>query len=504
MTRDLPVGKNQHAIVIGAGFAGIATALRLRALGYRVTLTERLDSIGGRAQVFERGGYRHDAGPTVITAPFLFDELFELFDEKLTDHLEFVPLDPFYRFHFSDGSQFDYRASIEDTLTEIRRFSADDADGYLKLLAQSKEVYDIGFKKLVHRPFTRVWDMLKQVPALIALRCYRTVSQMVNSNLKHPLMRQAFSIHPLLVGGNPFNTTAIYSLIHYLERRWGVFFCMGGTGKLVEELRQLMLRQDISILTGADIEEITQSNGCANGVQLTNGKSIEADLVVFAGDPATCYQELLKSAKKPSIASMPGLPKHYSMGLYVLYFGTKKLYPEIAHHSIWMGPRFREHLADIFDRKHLADDFSLYLHRPTATDVSFAPDGCESFYVLCPVPNLQGNVDWSTQAEKLRDQILSALESTILPGLSDVIEEVFWMTPEDFASDYRSMHGAGFSIAPRLTQSAYFRYHNRDAAVKNLYFVGAGTHPGAGLPGVVSSAKVVQELLTGVEVGSGG
>ncbi|MFL3647362.1 MAG: phytoene desaturase family protein, partial [Cellvibrionales bacterium] len=411
---------------------------------------------------------------------------------------------PFYRFHFSDGSQFDYRASIEDTLTEIRRFSADDADGYLKLLAQSKEVYDIGFKKLVHRPFTRVWDMLKQVPALIALRCYRTVSQMVNSNLKHPLMRQAFSIHPLLVGGNPFNTTAIYSLIHYLERRWGVFFCMGGTGKLVEELRQLMLRQDISILTGADIEEITQSNGCANGVQLTNGESIEADLVVFAGDPATCYQELLKSAKKPSIASMPGLPKHYSMGLYVLYFGTKKLYPEIAHHSIWMGPRFREHLADIFDRKHLADDFSLYLHRPTATDVSFAPDGCESFYVLCPVPNLQGNVDWSTQAEKLRDQILSALESTILPGLSDVIEEVFWMTPEDFDSDYRSMHGAGFSIAPRLTQSAYFRYHNRDAAVKNLYFVGAGTHPGAGLPGVVSSAKVVQELLTGVEVGSGG
>ena len=204
------------------------------------------------------------------------------------------------------------------------------------------------------------------------------------------------------------------------------------------------------------------------------------------------------------MASIPGLPKHYSMGLYVLYFGTKKLYPDIAHHSIWMGPRFREHLADIFDRKHLADDFSLYLHRPTATDTSFAPEGCESFYVLCPVPNLQGNVDWSVQGEKLRDKILEALESTILPDLSEVIEEVFWMTPEDFANDYRSMHGAGFSIAPRLTQSAYFRYHNRDSSLKNLYFVGAGTHPGAGLPGVVSSAKVVEELLTGIEVGSGG
>lgn len=221
-------------VVIGAGFAGIATALRLRALGYEVTLMERLGSLGGRAQVFERGGYRHDAGPTVITAPFLFDELFELFDEKLSDHLDFVPLDPFYRFHFADGSQFDYRASVEDTLTEIRRFNPDDADGYLKLLDKSKKVYDVGFKQLVHRPFTRLWDMVKQVPALLILKCYRTVSQMVNSHLKHPLIRQAFSIHPLLVGGNPFKTTAIYTLIHYLERRWGVFFCMGGTGKLVD------------------------------------------------------------------------------------------------------------------------------------------------------------------------------------------------------------------------------------------------------------------------------
>ena len=491
---------NKTAVVIGAGFAGIAMALRLRALGYQVTLLERLNSLGGRAQVFERGGYRHDAGPTVITAPFLFDELFELFDEKLADYLEFVPLDPFYRFHFADGSQFDYRASVEDTLTEIRRFSPEDANGYLKLLEKSKKVYDVGFKKLVHRPFIRIWDMVKQVPALLILKCYKTVSQMVNSHLKHPLIRQAFSIHPLLVGGNPFKTTAIYTLIHYLERRWGVFFCMGGTGKLVEELGALMERHGVNIVLNADVEEIITANKTATGVRFGDNEIIDAEVVVFGGDPETCYQHMLPNTRP----RLPDIKKHYSMGLYVLYFGTKKLYPDVAHHSIWMGPRFKELLSEIFDAKQMSEDFSLYLHRPTATDKSFAPDGCESFYVLCPVPNLQGGVDWSLEAEVLRDRIVEALEETILPELSSVIEEVFWMTPEDFAKDYRSMHGAGFSIEPRLTQSAWFRFHNRDKAISNLYFVGAGTHPGAGLPGVVSSAKVVEELLTGVEVGSGG
>lgn len=487
-------------IIIGAGFAGIATALRLKAIGYDVTLLERLDSLGGRAQVFERGGYRHDAGPTVITAPFLFDELFALFNENLSDYLDFVPLDPFYRFHFADGSQFDYRASIEDTLTEIRRFNPDDAYGYLKLLEKSKKVYDVGFKQLVHRPFTRVWDMVKQIPALLVLKCYKSVSQMVNSHLKHPLIRQAFSIHPLLVGGNPFKTTAIYTLIHYLERRWGVFFCMGGTGKLVDELGALMQRHGIQLQLNTDVDEIVVKNKQATGVRTSSGAILNADLVVFGGDPETCYEYLLPKKK----IHRPRIKKQYSMGLYVLYFGTKKLYPDVAHHSIWMGPRFKELLTEIFDRKAMSEDFSLYVHRPTATDKSFAPDNCESFYVLCPVPNLQGGLDWDKEGPILRDRIVSALEETILPELSSVIEEVFWMTPEDFAKDYRSMHGAGFSIEPRLTQSAWFRFHNRDRDVSNLYFVGAGTHPGAGLPGVVSSAKVVEELLTGEEVGSGG
>jgi phytoene desaturase len=275
---------------------------------------------------------------------------------------------------------------------------------------------------------------------------------------------------------------------------------MGGTGKLVDELGALMARQGIKIVLNADVDKIIVTENIAKGVRLSDDQTINCDLVVFGGDPETCYRHLLPKSK----LSLPKIKKQYSMGLYVLYFGTKKLYPNVAHHSIWMGPRFKELLSEIFDDKKMSEDFSLYVHRPTATDKSFAPEGCESFYVLCPVPNLQGNVDWSTQAEVLRDRIVTALEETILPELSSVIEEVFWMTPEDFAKDYRSMHGAGFSIEPRLTQSAWFRFHNRDSAISNLYFVGAGTHPGAGLPGVVSSAKVVEELLTGIEVGSGG
>jgi phytoene desaturase len=261
-----------------------------------------------------------------------------------------------------------------------------------------------------------------------------------------------------------------------------------------------MERQGIKIQLNADVDEIIVENKRAMGVRLSSGEIQTADLVIFGGDPETCYKHLLpqKKIKRPSVK------KRYSMGLYVLYFGTTKLYPDVAHHSIWMGARFKELLAEIFDAKHMSEDFSLYVHRPTATDKSFAPKGCESFYVLCPVPNLQGNVNWETEGEALRTRIVTALEETILPDLSSVIEEVFWMTPEDFANDYRSMHGAGFSIEPRLTQSAWFRFHNRDNAINNLYFVGAGTHPGAGLPGVVSSAKVVEELLTGVEVGSGG
>ena len=485
---------SSDVLVIGAGFGGIAAALRMRARGYSVTLVDRLQAIGGRAQVFERGGFRHDAGPTVITAPFLFDELFELFGERREDHLDFRPLDPWYRFHFDDGSQFDYRATVEDTNDEIRRFSPRDVAGYAGLLETSRKIFEVGFEKLADKPFTRFGSMLAQVPALLKLRSYRTVAGLVNSHIKHPLLRQAFSIHPLLVGGNPFTTTSIYTLIHYLERRWGVFFCMGGTGKLVAELHRLLERSGVRVELGTDIERITMTGGRASGAEAADGRRFTADRVICNGDPPTVYQQMLPGETR-SKRALPESATTYSMGLYVLFFGTKRRYGDVAHHTIWMGPRYRELLADIFDRKILADDFSLYLHRPTATDASFAPDGCDSFYVLCPVPNLLGDVDWQEEGPRLRDRIVAALEKTIMPGLSEAISDDFWMTPEDFKADYRSMHGAGFSIAPIFIQSAWFRYHNRDPHIPNLYFSAAGAHPGAGMPGVLCSAKVVERLI---------
>ena len=450
-----------------------------------MTLIDRLDAIGGRAQVFERGGFRHDAGPTVITAPFLFDELFELFGERRADYVEFRALDPWYRFYFHTGDQFDYRPSIEDTNAEIRRFSERDVAGYAKLLQVSKQIFDIGFEKLADKPFTRLTDMLAQIPALLKLQSYHSVSGIVHKYIKHPLLRQAFSIHPLLVGGNPFSTTSIYSLIHYLERRWGVFFAMGGTGKLVAALDGLLRRAGVTVV----------QNGRAIGATTLDGQFYAADKVICNADPPTVYNQMLPSHARRRKRLLPDKLTHYSMGLFVLFFGTRKTYDDVAHHTIWMGPRYKELLADIFDRKILADDFSLYLHRPTATDSSFAPAGCDSFYVLCPVPNLRGAIDWQTTGPQLKDRIVAALGETIMPDLEDVITDAFYMTPEDFKADYRSMHGAGFSIAPIFAQSAWFRFHNRDPHIQNLYFAAAGAHPGAGMPGVLCSAKVVETLV---------
>ena len=488
----------ETAIVIGAGFGGIGAALRLRAMGYQVTLIERLDQLGGRAQVFEKDGFRHDAGPTVITAPFMFEELFQLFDENLADHLEFVPVDPWYRFHFPDGSDFDYGADMQAFEAGLARYEPADVSGYHRLLKASKAIFDVGFEKLADQPFVKFSAMMRQVPALLRLRSDLTVAKFVKKYIRHPLLQRALSIHPLLVGGNPYDTTSIYALIHYLERKWGVFFCMGGTGKLVVELENLMRRQGITIRKNTDIRDINLERGRASGVTFADGTVLEADLVVCNADPPTVYEEML-----PASATGPSKPKKlipesltkYSMGLYVLYFGTTRQYPDVAHHTIWLSDRFKELLADIFDRKIMTDDFSLYLHRPTATDASFAPEGCDSFYVLCPVPNLQGDVDWEKQGPALRDRIIAALSRTIMPELEKYVTADFWMHPGDFKTRYRSKHGAGFSIAPVFRQSAWFRYHNRDRHIDNLYFVGAGTHPGAGLPGVLSSAKVLENML---------
>jgi phytoene desaturase len=488
----------QSIVVIGAGFGGLAAALRMRAKGYHVTLVERGPRLGGRAQVFERGGYRHDAGPTVITAPFLFDELFELFGRKREDYVTFVPLKPWYRFYYQDGTTFDYGGTIEDTLAEIRRFEPADADGYLALVEQSRKLFDAGFTDLADQPFHKISTMLKQIPTLGRLRADRTVWQLVCKHLKHPKIREAFSIQPLLVGGSPFDTTSIYGLIHYLERKWGVWFAMGGTGAIVAALEKLMREQGIEIRLNATVSNIemehVKGRPKVTGVRFDDGTVLPASAVISNADPVHLYGAMTGQAKKP-LALKAKQRSSTSMGLYVLYFGTTRQYPDIAHHTIWLGPRYRELLNDIFHKKILADDFSLYLHRPTATDPSFAPAGCDSFYVLCPVPNLDGGQDWTVEEPKLRARIISELERTLLPGLSQSITQEFAMTPVDFKHDYLSPKGAGFSISPHFTQSAWFRFHNKSEAIDGLFLVGAGTHPGAGMPGVLCSAKVIDRLV---------
>lgn len=483
------------AVVIGAGFGGIASALRLRAKGYDVTIVDRCSALGGRARVFERNGYIFDAGPTVITAPFLFEELFELFGRDIADYVNIVPVEPWYKFYYPDGDVFNYGGTLQDTLNEIERISPEDVDGYLKLVEESEAIFDVGFKQLADKPFNNMSTMIKQIPNLVRLRCYRNVWQLVCEHLKHDKLRQAFSIQPLLVGGNPFDTTCIYNLIHYLERQWQIHFAMGGTGALVAGLGKLMEDEGIKIKLNTTVKSIVSQNRKVNHLILDDGEILECDLAVSNVDPKHLYRNMVTQQDQSIGAKLKTRYASLSMGLYVLYFGTTRKFEDIAHHTIWLGNRYESLLDDIFYKHVLADDFSLYVHRPTATDPSMAPEGCDSFYVLSPVPNLQSGIEWDDIRDAYAEKIIQALDSTMMPGLKDCIVEQFDMTPKEFKADYLSEQGAGFSIAPTLTQSAWFRYHNKAEGLDNLYLVGAGTHPGAGMPGVLSSAKVLEHLI---------
>ena len=490
-----------RALVIGAGFGGMSAAIRLRAKGYDVTLVDRCARLGGRAQVFERDGYRHDAGPTVITAPFLFEELFAALGKRMADYVRLVPLTTWYRFHYPDGSQFDYGGTIDETLSEIAKISPRDCDGYRNLLAESERIYRVGFEQLSDQPFHKLGDMLALVPAMMRLGSRRTVWQLVSRHLRHEKLRQAFSVQPLLVGGNPFSTTSIYNLIHFLERAHGVHFAMGGTGALVDGLERLMREAGIEIRLDTTVAAIETDGSRACGARLESGEVIAADIVVSNVDPAFLYNNMLSDGQTKLSARLKARHARKSMALFVLFFGTEGTYDDVAHHTIWLGKRYKGLLDDIFHRKVLADDFSLYLHRPTATDTSFAPVGHDSFYALVPVPNLEGDIDWTKAGPRLRNQVVKALDETILPGLKARIRSDFFMTPEDFLADYLSPAGAGFSIAPDFSQSAWFRFHNKAEGPENLFLVGAGTHPGAGLPGVLSSAKVLDRLVPAVQGG---
>lgn len=484
-------------IVIGAGFGGIASALRMRAKGYEVLIIDQRERLGGRAQQFNKEGFIFDAGPTVVTAPFMLEELFSLFGKKLVDYIDLVPVEPWYRFIYPDGSHFDYGGTIDDTLARIDEIEPQDKNGYKALLAQSEDIFDVGFTQLSDKPFHKISTMLAQVPALVRLKCYRTVWQMVCAFLKNDKLRQAFSIQPLLVGGNPFATTSIYSLIHFLERKWGVHFAMGGTGAIVNGLEALMREEGIEILLNASVNDLVINANKVTEVHTTQGSFI-CDKLISNIDPKFLYRHLVPKENQRLGAKIKTKHASLSMGLYVLHFGTTKKYPDVVHHTIWLGKRYEDLLVDIFDKKVLADDFSLYVHRPTATDPSMAPEGCDSFYVLAPVPNNLSKIDWEKQQDDYGDKIIKALEETIMPDLSQHIVHRFVKTPRDFEHDFSSVEGSGFSIAPSFQQSAWFRFHNKAEGPENLYLCGAGTHPGAGLPGVLSSAKVVDRLIAAV------
>ena len=482
--------------ILGSGFGGIAAAIRMRARGNDVELFERLSRLGGRAQVFEKNGFIHDAGPTVITAPNLFFELFELLGENLEDHLEFKPLDPWYRFYFTkNNTTFDYGPNQEHMLEQIREISVKDVDGYLRMLKESTKIFELGYEKLASRPFHKLTQMLRYGPDIIRLKGYQSVYSFVSRHIKDENLRQAFSIQPLLVGGNPFSTSSIYSLIHALEKKWGIYFCMGGTGKIVLELEKLMIRHGIKIFYNHDAERINTKGSRVSSIEFTNGKSYNFDKLICNADPLQVSTDLLKG-KQVSLHNrvIEKFAKH-SMGLFVIFFGTKKKYNNIAHHTIWMGPRYKALLEEIFDKHTLAEDFSVYLHRPTCTDPSFAPPNGDSFYALVPVPNLKGKYNWDEIKKEFSMKVLDALNKSIMPELNENVVDIFSMTPKDFKKDYRTPFGSGFSIAPKLLQSAWFRTHNQDDLYKNLFYVGAGTHPGAGLPGVLNSAKVVENII---------
>ena len=495
-TEPVPIEPDApHAVVIGAGFGGLASAIRLGARGFRVTLVERLDQPGGRARVFEQDGFTFDAGPTVVTAPFLFDELWQLCGREREDDVDLVPVDPFYRIRFNDGTYFNYTGDTEAMKQEIARFSEADVNGYERFLKKSEEIFEVGFEELGHVPFQNLSDMLRIVPAMMKLESHRTVHGLVSKYISHPKIRKVLSFHPLLVGGNPFSTTSIYTLIAHLERKWGVWYAMGGTGSLVQGLASLIDDLGGTQRYGVEVDEILVENGRASGVQLDTGETIPADLVVSNADVGWTYRHLVAPEHRTTWTDRKIENMDYSMSLFVWYFGTDRTYEDVEHHTILLGPRYKGLLDDIFDKKDLADDFSLYLHRPTKTDPSMAPDGHDAFYVLSPVPHLESGVDWREQAEPYRQAVEDYLADTILPDLGDHLVSSSMLTPEEFLHDYKSLKGAAFSMEPKLTQSAWFRPHNRSEDVEHLYFAGAGTHPGAGMPGVLSSARVLDTVV---------
>jgi phytoene desaturase len=486
-------------IIIGSGFGGLGAAARLAARGHQVELFEKRDKPGGRAYVYEIDGFKFDGGPTVITAPFMFDDIFALAGRRREDYIQFVPCNPFYRIFNHEGRQFDYNGDMAFILDQIDRWNPADKKGYQRFIQTTKPIFEKGFVELADKPFLKLGDMVRIIPDLIRLQSHKTVYRYVSQFIENDFLRRCFSFHPLLVGGNPFDTTSIYAMIHYLEREWGVHYAVGGTGAIVSGLVRLIEELGGRLYLNSEVQEILVHGRRVTGVRLADGSVHHADHVVSNAEAAYTYTSLLQSQHRQHNSDRRYAHTRYSMSLFVIYFGTRRRYTDsrLAHHNIILSERYKGLLDDIFRRKRLAQDFSLYLHMPTVTDPSMAPQGCESFYVLSPVPNLGSGIDWTQAARPYRDAIMHFLEHNYLPDLQRNIVAEHYIDPLHFRDTLNSYMGSAFSVEPVLTQSAWFRPHNRSEDLDNLYLVGAGTHPGAGLPGVLSSAKIAEKLIAG-------
>ncbi len=484
-----------HAVVIGAGFGGLAAAIRLGARGYRVTVLEKGDAVGGRASVIRQDGFVFDAGPTLIAAPFLLEELWALCGERMADEIDLRRIDPFYTLRFDDGTTFTAHADHTAMRAEVARIAPSDVEGFDRYIADSREICRVAFDEVIGTPFDTISALIRSLPDVLRLGGNRTVYQKVSRYFRSEKLRIAFSFQPLLIGGNPFTTTAYYCLVGHLERQHGVHFAMGGTGAIVAGLVRLMGTQGAALRLNAQVTQITVEAGRATGVMLASGERIAADIVVSNADVGHTYTRLLAGEKRRRWSDRKIGKLKFSMSMVIWYFGTNRRFEDVGLHTMVLGPRYEGWLTDICDRKVLPADLGIYLHRATAGDPALAPAGCDTFYAAVPVPNLASGTDWAQEAERIRAWVEARLEATLMPGLGGSVVSSHVTTPQDFQDRLLSLHGSVFSIEPRLLQTAWFRPHNRSEEIAGLYLVGAGTHPGAGVPGALSSARILDVIV---------
>ena len=499
MTQLSQTGTDNRAIVIGAGLGGLSAAMRLGAKGYAVTVLDRLDRTGGRGSSIEQDGHRFDLGPTIVTVPDVFERLWAECGRDFHNDVDLRPLEPFYEVRWPDGTKFSACSDDDKMLAEVAKLSPNDVKGFQKFLKDSHARYVVGFEGMVAKPMHRAWETIKVLPTFARLRADRSIYGLAASRVKNEKLRMALSFHPLFIGGDPTHVTSIYALVAHLEKTYGVHYAMGGVQAIADAMADVVRAQGGVIEQNVTVNEIVIKDGAAKAVRLEDGSEIDAPLIVSNADAGHTYSHLLRNHKKRRWTERKIARKRWSMGLYVWYFGTKGTtdkWADVGHHTIANGPRFKGLLKDIFMRGKLSDDMSLYIHRPCVTDPTAAPEGDDTFYVLSPVPHLNWDnpVDWEKEEPIYRAKVAAEVEK-IIPGFQDHISTETVFTPETFRERYLSPHGSGFSLEPRILQSAWFRPHNVSEEAKGLYLVGAGTHPGAGLPGVVSSSEVLGKMV---------